>query len=422
MTQPQSLSVASLHLQQAVEHARCGSLEKAQQSLQIVQSVDRAHDISNEEYAVVKCLIALRLRDQHAARREAEAACASGEARELLRQSLSRPGALPVASGQLLHDILFPPEVRRARLSRRQIGLIVSIVLPVAGFAIAARWTMMPRGSTIASSGGVRSASAENVGTGVIPQSSTSDPRMAKVIGRVIVSVRVVGTGGVRWTVPVSSGTAFAVAPDGLLVTNRHVVEVGREIQEAHSDVVGWDVLVAFGAEQSEWLPARIEKSSAYMDLAVLRVDREFVAPLAFAERHRQGEEVRAWGFPAAGAEIAERLSPEDKRGRLVSLLDQITAEQHTELKDWPAMGNAHFDLVTTRGIISAVRHTEAGQVVQTDATIHPGNSGGPLVNMAGEVVGMLTLRHAEVEGIGFAITWQTLKDELRQFPTIRWP
>jgi len=81
------------------------------------------------------------------------------------------------------------------------------------------------------------------------------------------------------------------------------------------------------------------------------------------------------------------------------------------------AIGNPigiEFERTVTGGIISAVDRTIKLQeneeysymedLIQTDATINSGNSGGPLVNEAGEVIGINTVKIQEAEGIGFAI------------------
>src|SRR5699024_6326387 len=113
-------------------------------------------------------------------------------------------------------------------------------------------------------------------------------------------------------------------------------------------------------------------------DLAVLRIDNEHVEKtLAFGDssKVRAGEQVVAIGNPLG----------------------------------------LEFSRTVTKGIVSAVDRTiktstAAGEwdlnVIQTDAAINPGNSGGALVNMAGEVIGINSLKIAtsNVEGMGFAI------------------
>ena len=70
-----------------------------------------------------------------------------------------------------------------------------------------------------------------------------------------------------------------------------------------------------------------------------------------------------------------------------------------------------------TRGIVSAVRYNDRHQsdVIQTDATLNPGNSGGPLLSMSGRIVGINTFGYAgpEVESLGFAISVKTVRQEI---------
>src|SRR5205814_8238997 len=69
-----------------------------------------------------------------------------------------------------------------------------------------------------------------------------------------------------------------------------------------------------------------------------------------------------------------------------------------------------------TKGIVSALDRTIAAQnerlehMIQTDAAINPGNSGGPLVNAAGEVIGMNTAVSSDAQNIGFAESIDTVK------------
>ncbi len=73
-----------------------------------------------------------------------------------------------------------------------------------------------------------------------------------------------------------------------------------------------------------------------------------------------------------------------------------------------------------TQGIVSAVRYESAAQrwLIQTDAAINPGNSGGPLLNMAGEVVGINTFGIKDTEGLGFAVSAVTVKEQLPSLMT----
>ncbi len=154
-----------------------------------------------------------------------------------------------------------------------------------------------------------------------------------------------------------SAGTGFIVSSDEVLVTNNHVVGSNDQVlvQLASGDEYGATVL----------------SRHAFRDIAFLQIDsgRPFTPlTLGDVENVRVGDEVIAIGYP-----LGERL------GR---------------------------DPTVSRGIVSAKRP----DFLQTDAAFNPGNSGGPLLNALGEVVGVVVSRietdssGRPVDGIGFAI------------------
>ncbi len=188
-----------------------------------------------------------------------------------------------------------------------------------------------------------------------------------------------------------STGSGIIISPDGYLVTNNHVVEDGVE----------FSVVLANGEE----IPATLQGRDQFSDLAVLKIDIKPPAVAAFgnSDALKPGETVIAIGSP---------------------------------------LGD--FRNTVTVGVISATGRTlDTGQgylmqdMIQTDAAINQGNSGGPLVNLAGQVVGIntLILRTGSggnvVEGLGFAIpsnTVQAVAEQLiahgvvaRPYLGIRW-
>lgn len=167
------------------------------------------------------------------------------------------------------------------------------------------------------------------------------------------------------------SGSGFIISEDGYIVTNNHVVEDADEISVVLSD----------GTE----LPAEIVSRDSYADLAVLKVEGTMpaVAALGSSEDLKPGETVIAIGSP------------------LGTFRNSVTV-----------------------GVVSATGRTlDTGEgyymenLIQTDAAINSGNSGGPLVNLAGEVIGVNALvvrgsssSSASAEGLGFAIPADTVK------------
>ncbi|HET9587535.1 MAG TPA: trypsin-like peptidase domain-containing protein, partial [Anaerolineales bacterium] len=171
------------------------------------------------------------------------------------------------------------------------------------------------------------------------------------------------------------SGSGFFITEDGYILTNNHVVEGTNEVS----------IILSDGTEQR----AEIVGTDLYSDIAVLKTDGTVpaVAKLGNSDVLQPGETVIAIGSP---------------------------------------LGN--FKNTVTVGVVSATgRAIDTGQgyqiedLIQTDAAINQGNSGGPLVNLAGEVIGVNTLvvrstqSGAVAEGLGFAIPVNTAQAVAQQ-------
>jgi S1-C subfamily serine protease len=164
----------------------------------------------------------------------------------------------------------------------------------------------------------------------------------------------------------VGGGTGFFVSADGYVVTNRHVVE---------SDEARYEIVTESGAR----LPATVVARDPQLDIAILKVavasDRP-VAHLQFADDTtlRLGETVIAIGN--ALAEFPNSVSV----GVVSGLARNITA----------------YD--------GRFMPSELEGLIQTDAAVNRGNSGGPLLNLRGEVVGVNVAMAGNSENIGFAL------------------
>lgn len=163
-----------------------------------------------------------------------------------------------------------------------------------------------------------------------------------------------------------SIGTGFVIDPQGLVLTNQHVVEGASEISITFSN--------------NKKYSGKVIGQDRELDLALIKIDstEQFSAlTLGNSDKIRVGEWVIAIGNPYG------------------------------------------LDHTVTAGVISAkgrpmkIENRSYRNLIQTDAAINPGNSGGPLLNTRGEVIGINTAVNVSAQGIGFAISINTARDVL---------
>lgn len=171
-------------------------------------------------------------------------------------------------------------------------------------------------------------------------------------------------------------GSGFVISPDGLIVTNSHVVADARTVR----------VITPDGAHSE----ARVLGSDPDTDLALVRANGQYAATAALGDssRLRRGQIAIAIGNPLG------------------------------------------FEWTVTAGVVSALgrsMRSSTGRliddVIQTDASLNPGNSGGPLVSSSGEVVGVNTAVIRGAQGIAFAVASNTANfviSEIIRFGKVR--
>jgi len=176
----------------------------------------------------------------------------------------------------------------------------------------------------------------------------------------------------------VGAGSGFIVSSDGLIITNRHVVE-----QQGAS----YTVFLSDGTKK----PAKVLAVDTLLDIAFMDIDGNNYTPLTIGT--------------STGLKVGQRVV---------------------------AIGNAlgEFSNTVSTGIISGLSRNivagdEAGgqterlnDVIQTDASINLGNSGGPLLDISGNVIGVNVAIAGNAENIGFAIPIDVVKDVLESVKT----
>jgi S1-C subfamily serine protease len=154
------------------------------------------------------------------------------------------------------------------------------------------------------------------------------------------------------------SGSGFVISSDGFIVTNNHVIEHAREIRVSLAD--------------GRTVTAELKGTDPSTDIAVLKIYETGLKALSFAN--------------------SEALQP----GQIAIAIGNPLGLQHT----------------VTAGVVSALGRTLRANngrliddIIQTDASLNPGNSGGPLVNSLGQVIGVNTATIISAQGLCFAVS-----------------
>lgn len=200
-----------------------------------------------------------------------------------------------------------------------------------------------------------------------VPMAAPSVEQLVETVRKSVVVITVKGRDGKRQGL----GTGFAIGP-GLIATNYHVIGEARPITVETADGALHDV-------------AAIHASDRTLDLAVLRLE----------------------GMPAIPS---LKLAPSGslKQGQPVVVLGNPHGLKHS--------------VVT--GVVSGTREIAGRSMIQLAIPVEPGNSGGPLIDLTGEVHGIITLKSAIAENLGFAVPVAALAPLLKKpnpVPMARW-
>jgi hypothetical protein len=201
--------------------------------------------------------------------------------------------------------------------------------------------------------------------------------------------------------VEVAIGSGFIISPEGWVVTNHHVVSgdkstvlVQGQKLEVSVQVTGIEVLMPADRTRQQApqrFTATIYADDPQLDIALLRVNGNGLPYLALGDSDAavSGDDVTAVGFPYG--ELLEIDKPSVAEGAPVPTL--------------------------TAGNVSALRNDQSGEprYLQVSAALNPGNSGGPISDEEGYVIGVAQSRVERATGIGFAVPINRVKQLLQK-------
>ena len=210
-----------------------------------------------------------------------------------------------------------------------------------------------------------------NIETSITKSVQKVGPAVVTVVGTVPGQLTMFGPTGDQTV----SGTGFFITDQGYILTNNHVVEGTKEV----------NIILSDGTQEK----ATIVGTDPYSDIAVLKADGKVpaVAALGNSDKLDPGESVIAIGSPLGDFKNTVTVGVVSATGRSIDAGNSYTIEN----------------------------------LIQTDAAINHGNSGGPLVDLAGEVIGINTLIVRNTgsgdvaEGLGFAIPVNTAQAVAQQ-------
>ncbi|MGB4420569.1 MAG: trypsin-like peptidase domain-containing protein [Candidatus Saccharimonadales bacterium] len=201
--------------------------------------------------------------------------------------------------------------------------------------------------------------------------SVTNDNNIANIVDEISKGVVNISTRKIGYTwfgqkiISEGAGTGIVISSDGYILTNNHVVDNSDEVS----------VTISNGKE----IEAKVIKKDSSKDLAIIKVksdEKLFAVKLGDSDKLKVGESVLAIG------NVLGRYSNSVTLGIISGLGRPI--------------------ITSGSGLYGNLQELE--DLIQTDAAINSGNSGGPLVNMKGEVIGINTAIDGTAQNIGFAV------------------
>ena len=183
----------------------------------------------------------------------------------------------------------------------------------------------------------------------------------------------------------IGGGTGFIVSEDGMILTNKHVV-LDEEAE--------YTVFMNDGKSY----PAKVLARDPFQDLAIVKIDKEQAVD-------EKGELISE-SFPQVKLGDSDSL----QMGQTVVAIGNALGEFRNTVSVGVVSGLGRTITASGGGLVETIE-----DVIQTDAAINKGNSGGPLLNLKGEVIGINTAMVEDAQSISFSIPINKAKRDIKQ-------
>ncbi|MCP3821052.1 trypsin-like peptidase domain-containing protein [Streptomyces sp. A3M-1-3] len=288
-----------------------------------------------------------------------------------------------------------PAQPGRRRRARRPVGLLAAV-------AIAAAAVGGGTAAAVQELAGRQDAGGTGIsGTNVAQSSNGTVAGVAQAVGPSIVEINATSGSGQ------STGSGVVITSDGEIITNNHVIAGASSVKVRLSDGRTYD--------------AEVVGTDPGKDLALIKLKGASglkAATLGDSDDVNVGDEVVAIGSPEGltGTVTSGIVSALDRDVTVAKEQDPGRQQQQQQGGGWPF----EFDGQEFNGDTGSSKTTY--QAIQTDASLNPGNSGGALINMNGEIIGINSAMYSPSSaggstagsvGLGFAIPVNTVKADL---------
>jgi len=223
------------------------------------------------------------------------------------------------------------------------------------------------------------------------------------------------------------TGSGFFISPDGYIATNAHVVsdihDGDDKAKEALTEQVWKEIIQTYEADFQKMGQERALQTLKTAQL----VDLKKLAFVVLPNGDHLQYDIKAYGAPVGQGKDCAIIKVVTENAPTIPIADstKVVVQEHMLAIGYPGVADlkglldekSQLEASVTSGTVSAIKHaTDGEQVIQTDAPISHGNSGGPAIDERGEVIGLTTFGDAkEVQGFNFLVSSQMVMEFVRQ-------